>query len=99
MGLTDEGLGEVCDSFRKEKIVGKDLPVGARLRLVKLSQAFKVGHMIATKNKKMWEDPEWYLCPCFVPFKKRYTLTQSSLTIYKGACCKKTYDRVDVTSF
>merc|ERR1712080_98252 len=75
------------------------IPVGHRLRLVRLVQKFKVCHMIATKNEKMWEAPEWYYCPCCVVFKTRYTLSRTALTIYKAECCKKNYDRVDVSSF
>lgn len=109
--LADSGLEEVQGSFEKEKIVGKDLPllskadfrdmglpVGSRLRLVKLLQKFKVGYMIATKNQQMWKGVEWYICPLCVFFKRRYTLTKSSLTVYKAECCKKNYDRVDITS-
>lgn len=110
--LESKGLGDVCQAFRDEEIVGLDLPfiakrdlrdmkipVGLRLRVMKELGIIRINKAIALKNDVKWFDDKWYLCPCFVPFKTKYILTATSFTIYQGACCERSFDRVDLSNF
>jgi len=102
--------GQVLEIFRREEIVGSDLPlldkellidmgisVGDRVRLIRCLAEFKALNIIVRQRAVIWNGTEFHFCPCWPIFPMHYVLTNTTLTTRKSRCCGETQNRIDLS--